>query len=73
VLVVASISEFMRGPTPHRAATSSAATVMYATAARGWKPPATGMTGTPSARASSARRPPAVTTTRRAPMIPAAS
>ena len=46
---------------------------MYATAARGWKPPATGTTGTWSARASSASLPPVVTTTRRAPITPAAS
>ena len=46
-------------------ATSSATTSEYATAARGWKPPGSGITGTPSARAASASLPPVVATIRR--------
>ena len=47
--------------------------VMYATAARGCRPPATGITGTSSLRAMRASSPPLVTTMRWAPSIPAAS
>jgi hypothetical protein len=68
-----SISEVSRWPAPHSAATSSAATIMYATAARGCRPPGSGITGTPSARAISARRPPVLTTVRLAPSAPADS
>ena len=59
-----SISECSRSPAPHIHATSSATTSEYATAARGWKPPGSGITGTPSARAASASLPPVVATIR---------
>ena len=68
-----SISSRSGGAAPQSAAHSSAPTSMYTTAARGWKPPGGLITGTPSARASSARRPPVVRAIRWAPAAVAAS
>ena len=69
----ASISSRTGGAAPAITAASSAHTSAYPIAARGSKPPGSGITGTPSRRARSASGPPVVAASRGAPRETASS